>query len=571
MDEHPDHGSPHSDVDWIKDRVEIAALQNSYGHAVDMLSSDPEGGRRILRTVFTEDAVIDAYFVNQDLDTKPASTSMGPDRFVDAVLHMFSGMGYTATNHHMGNMQISVHGDTASMRSCTTAPHVIDWGRRIEYITASYTDHVVRTPQGWRIARRKLQGTSHVPLESPSHPGARTAADTLAKTTPPAHASGATGPGPQGPQPGGFGSPIDTTSLEDRWEIEALAVRYAFAADAGVSGNVAEGRRLIEDCFTEDAVFEGYLPGTDPSGPPDFRHLGPDAWSDAGAALRYRAAQHHMGNVHVEMSGDTAMMKCCVTVTHVNAWDRSIDLFTGYYTDRIVRTPKGFRIAHKRLHATSFIRLEAPPAGELEQPLDAGIKAAASAPCPTVPADPVRSDEGAIGDSGMWRDRMEIGALAVSYAYAADAMGRGDVEEGRRIIESCFTEDAVFELRMPSDDPDAPPAITWIGPHMWAERVPEGFAQLGFTATQHHVGNVLISLQRGTAIMKCCLTATHVIDWSSSIVYATGIYTDHVVRTARGWRIARRRFDTTSALRLQSPPRSGGEAPTDTLRRVLSR
>ena len=570
MDERSDHGDPPSDVDWIKDRLEIAAIQTAYGHAADMLASNPEASRRIFRTLFTADAVIDAYFPNQDPSAKPALTCIGPDRFVDAALNTFSTMGYTATNHHMGNMQIRVHGDTASMKSCTTAPHVIDWGRRIDYLTATYTDHVVRTPQGWRIAQRKLTGTSYVPLASPSHPGAETAADALVKIAPPVRAPGATGPGPQDPQPSGFGSPIDPTSLEDRLAIEALATRYAFAADAGSSGNVEEGRRLIKECFTEDAVFESYLPNRGPDAPPDYRLIGPDGWCSTIAALRYRAAQHHVGNVHVEMSGDTATMKCCLTATLVHAWDRSIDLCTGYYTDRIVRTSKGFRIAHRRLVATSALHLEAPPAGGLEQQIAAITRVAADAPRLTPLADPELSDESATGDLRAWRDRMEIGALAVSYAYAADALCRGDVDEGRQIIESCFTKDVVFEFCMPSDDPSAPPVSTWIGPDTWIERVREGFADIGYTATQHHVGNVLISLHGDTAIMKCCLTATHVVDWSTSIVYATANYTDHVVRTAQGWRIARRRLGVTSALRLQSPPRSGGETPADILSRSLS-
>jgi len=93
MEGQPDRGDPPSDIDWIKDRLEIAAIQTAYGHAADMLSSNPgnpEESRRIFRAIFTEDVVIEAYMPNKDPDAKPALTCIGPDRFVDAALDTFS-------------------------------------------------------------------------------------------------------------------------------------------------------------------------------------------------------------------------------------------------------------------------------------------------------------------------------------------------------------------------------------------------------------------------------------------------------------------------------------------------
>lgn len=572
------------DSEWVRDQLELEAIAVAYGYAADAISrGDVEEGRRIIATCFTDDSVFEARVPNAATDAPPASVSRGPDGWTESAAKTFVGMSYAAAQHHIGNIWISTHGDTATMTACVTAIHVIDWNRSIDLVTATYTDHVVRTPEGWRIARRRLDGTSFLRLQSPGvsaspPPSEPRPGDTRPKNTP---GVAEQGPREQGPHARGHGSALSASSLADRMEIEALSVTYAFAADAANSGAVEEGRRLIKACFTPDAVFEAFLPNTDPSGPPDSRIIGPDAWIDAGAVLSYRGAQHHTGDVQIDVQGDEATMKCRLTATLIHEWNRSIELCTGIYTDRLVRTPDGWRIAHRKLRVASVLRLESPPSGNFEQQREAMTSQSVGAAVPAeVAREPLRqsprttashgsSEERPADTVSVWKIRREIGALAVAYAHAADALGRGDVEQGRRIIKTCFTSDAVFEAYLPAAGPEALPFFSVVGPDDWTDRVYEGFAALGYTATQHHIGNVQISLQGDTAIMKCCLTATHVIDWTSSIVYATATYTDQVVRTAEGWRIARRRLQASSALRLQSPPRSEVTAPIDTWNTVV--
>jgi hypothetical protein len=564
MDARIETGSS-NDRDWLGTQLEIAAIMTTYGCACDTLShGNVEAGRRLIKQCFTDDVVIEVFVPSKDPSAPPAYTFTGTDAWIQGALETFAGMGYTATQHHIGNVDVRLDGGSAIMKSYVTGPHIIDGLRTIDFVTATYTDHVVRTSNGWRIARRRLDSTSFLRLES-------------------------TAPEPRAP-----GSPsrrdyevgpaltIAMSSIADRMQIEAIGITYAYAADAASSRAVEEGRRLIKRCFTEDAVFESYLPGTDPSGPPHSRLVGPDAWADGAATLGYHEAQHHLGNMQIEVQGDAAAMKCCLTATLVRAWNRSIDLFTGTYLDRLVRTPAGWRIRQRKLVGTSFLHLESADLGDLQQKLDAMLEvstgragagqASKARPRPSLrPESPEHYEVIPLDDARAWRDRMEIEALARSYTFAADALGRGDAEEGRRLIKTCFTDDAIFEVFMPADDPDAPPALSLTGPNAWTEMVSPGFRSLGYSATQHHIGNVLIQLKGDTATMKCCLTATHIVDWTGAIVLATAIYTDRVVRTAAGFRIARRRLDVTSFLRLESPPRAAVEAPIDTITRALTR
>jgi hypothetical protein len=157
-------------------------------------------------------------------------------------------------------------------------------------------------------------------------------------------------------------------------------------------------------------------------------------------------------------------------------------------------------------------------------------------------------------DVASLKAQMEIGALAARYAAGVDAIGRGNVEEGRQILRTCFTDDVVFESFLPLHDPNAPAAFSFIGLDAFADGASAGFSFWGYTATQHHVGNVQVTVQGNTATMKSYITAFHVLDWSSSGDLATGTYIDQVVHTPAGWRIAHRSLHATSFLRLLGAP-----------------
>jgi SnoaL-like domain len=152
--------------------------------------------------------------------------------------------------------------------------------------------------------------------------------------------------------------------LRDRAEIEALGVCYASATDAISKGALEEGRRLYRKCFTSDAVIGASFPGTDPSGPPDFFSIGPDAWADTVNSVfvnaGYAQTQHMMSNFVINIDGDRATMSSYLNATHVLDAFGSIDLANGTYVDEIVRTRRGWKISRRTLRLISFMRVDSP-------------------------------------------------------------------------------------------------------------------------------------------------------------------------------------------------------------------
>ena len=157
-------------------------------------------------------------------------------------------------------------------------------------------------------------------------------------------------------------------------------------------------------------------------------------------------------------------------------------------------------------------------------------------------------------DVASLKAQMEIGALAVRYAAGVDAIGRGDFEEGRQILGTCMTDDVVFESSLPLHDPNAHADYSFVGLDAFADGVLASFSFWGYTATQHHVGNAQVTVHGNTATMKSYVTAYHVLDWSSSGRLATATYTDEVVHTLAGWRIAHRSLHITSILDISGSP-----------------
>lgn len=125
--------------------------------------------------------------------------------------------------------------------------------------------------------------------------------------------------------------------LLDEHEITRLCYRYGAALDD------RDWERL-RTCFTADAVteyeglgrFEGY----------------PAIEGVCQAALGpLDRSQHLIGNVSVDVDGDTATAQCYLHAQHVKAGTAGGDLYllAGRYTDRVTRTPDGWRFAHRRL------------------------------------------------------------------------------------------------------------------------------------------------------------------------------------------------------------------------------
>jgi len=127
--------------------------------------------------------------------------------------------------------------------------------------------------------------------------------------------------------------------MSDREDIIDLAVRYTWALDT----KDVEGLRNV---FTADAT--ALLRGVE--------CVGVDAIIArvGGAVLRLDWTQHLIGNHQVTVDGDTATHRCHLQGQHVKAGTEGGDNFivAGFYDDRLVRTPDGWRIVHRLMQQT---------------------------------------------------------------------------------------------------------------------------------------------------------------------------------------------------------------------------
>ena len=123
--------------------------------------------------------------------------------------------------------------------------------------------------------------------------------------------------------------------LADRTAILDVVIAYASALDT-------KDWTALESLFTTDATWE-YEAGGE-------RLLGPDAIvAQIAAALRpLEATQHLCGNHVVRLAGDQAEHSCYFQAQHVRH-DGATYLGAGRYTDRLCRTPDGWRFTHRRL------------------------------------------------------------------------------------------------------------------------------------------------------------------------------------------------------------------------------
>jgi 3-phenylpropionate/cinnamic acid dioxygenase small subunit len=130
-------------VEEISDRIEIEQLLIRYCHAIDQ--HDWDG----YRAVYTEDAVID-------------DVSAGPDNSVDEMVEFLASAleKVVLIQHAISTSLIEIDGDTATARTICHCPVVLDRGDgRTETFFHGlwYADELVRTPDGWKIAKRTEQ------------------------------------------------------------------------------------------------------------------------------------------------------------------------------------------------------------------------------------------------------------------------------------------------------------------------------------------------------------------------------------------------------------------------------
>lgn len=135
-------------LEQISDRLEIEDLITEYADAVDCGELDR------LDAVFTADAHIDYSAMGGEVGDYPAIKA-----FLAAALPAFK-----SSQHLIANYKITLAGDKAEGKIMCFNPMQLDMGEQaspVFFLGLWYWDEYVRTPHGWRIAKRVEQKSYH--------------------------------------------------------------------------------------------------------------------------------------------------------------------------------------------------------------------------------------------------------------------------------------------------------------------------------------------------------------------------------------------------------------------------
>jgi 3-phenylpropionate/cinnamic acid dioxygenase small subunit len=138
--------------------------------------------------------------------------------------------------------------------------------------------------------------------------------------------------------------------IADRIEIDDLLTRYATGVD----------RRdwdLWETCFTPDAHIDYSAFGGTKGGVQEVRR-----WLDE-VMVRFPMSQHMVMNREVAITGDTATARSGfynpMALPTGRGDERQLFFCGGYYCDKLVRTPQGWRI-RERVEEFSYSTMTQP-------------------------------------------------------------------------------------------------------------------------------------------------------------------------------------------------------------------
>lgn len=121
-------------------------------------------------------------------------------------------------------------------------------------------------------------------------------------------------------------------------------------------------------------------------------------------------------------------------------------------------------------------------------------------------------------------DRQDISDLLVRYASAID-------RREYQLLGTVFTDDC---------DADYGVIGRWHGVEAVIEFMDLAHAMAGYT--MHRLSNIAITVSGDTATARTYIDGLIMAADNSGGVNAVGFYDDEIVRTADGWRIARRQF-----------------------------
>lgn len=116
---------------------DLRALVERYAATVDARTFDR------FHEVFTPDAVLE--------------TARGVRSGLEEIEAAMQGLHrYVSTDHRVGDSSVALDGETATGLVACEAHHVDDTGAD-RVMTITYHDRYVTTPDGWRIAHRRLE------------------------------------------------------------------------------------------------------------------------------------------------------------------------------------------------------------------------------------------------------------------------------------------------------------------------------------------------------------------------------------------------------------------------------
>jgi ketosteroid isomerase-like protein len=152
--------------------------------------------------------------------------------------------------------------------------------------------------------------------------------------------------------------PDQLSVLEDKQAITDVVHRYGYALDG-------RNWELLATCFTPDAI--GYYGGDPLQGYAAIETLCRNTLEPMSVS------QHLIGNVFVTVDGDEASAQCYLHAQHVLPDTPGGDqfIFAGRYTDKLVRSPDGWRISERTLEpmwTSGNIAVLGRPSNTLELP-----------------------------------------------------------------------------------------------------------------------------------------------------------------------------------------------------------
>ena len=144
-------------------------------------------------------------------------------------------------------------------------------------------------------------------------------------------------------------APMTLQQLADRLEIDDLLTRYATALDN-------KDWELWATCFTPDAFIDYTSSGGVKGHVPEVKQ-----WLGEVMGL-FPMTQHLVTNRAVVVSGDTATARSCLfnpMAVGDGSGGQMLFFEGGYYVDRLVRTPEGWRIIERIEESTYTTRKHA--------------------------------------------------------------------------------------------------------------------------------------------------------------------------------------------------------------------